>query len=421
MLRALALPLLVIAQGCDRVRATIIENYPSDYEVEAPTGGAQAAQAGLSPTFDGTDAGRTPIPVRLVPVLEGLKEPTDLQFVPTAQGRVVALEKGGTARVIELATGKAVGTLLSLEVPTRSEQGLLGLAFHPKFAENQRFYVNHTVEVDGESRTRITEFTGMDPPSDGRVVLEIPQPYANHNGGQVAFGPDGMLYVGMGDGGWRDDPKGHGQNAETLLGSMLRIDVDGRDGDRAYAIPPDNPWVGEPGVAPEAWAIGLRNPWRYSFTPDGRLLVADVGQNTFEEVNLVAAGDNLGWKVREGRACFPPDGGDGCTEPAVGGLQDPIYVYGRDEGASITGGFVYTGSSIPALQGQYVFGDFVSGRLWALPVPDGAVPPSPPTIQAAALGRFPVLVSTFAQGPDGELYLTDFKDGTVYRLAPVEG
>ena len=311
--------------------------------------------------------------------------------------------------------------MLTIDVPTRSEQGLLGLAFHPKFEDNGRFFVNHIVDVDGEQRTRVTEFAGLEAPGSGRTVIEIPQPYANHNGGQVAFGPDGMLYVGMGDGGWRDDPKGHGQNGATLLGSMLRIDVDGRDDGLGYAVPPDNPWVGQAGVAPEAWAIGLRNPWRYSFTPDGRLLVADVGQNTYEEVNLVSAGDNLGWKVREGRSCFPPGDGADCPTPVEGGLQDPIYVYDHDEGASITGGFVYTGPSIPALQGRYVFGDFVSGRLWAIPVPAEAVPPSPPPVEAAALGRFPVLVSTFAQGPDGELYLADFKDGTVYRLAPADG
>jgi glucose/arabinose dehydrogenase len=415
MLRAL--PLLLVTSGCDSLRATIIENYPSDYEAVSAAGGAQAAQAGLSPAFDGVDAARTKIAVRLVPVVGGLKEPTDLQFVPGAPDRLVALEKGGAARMLQLSTGSVVGTVLTLDVLTRSEQGLLGLAFHPDFGQNGRFYVNHSVDVEGQAHTRVTEFTGLDAPGPGRVVIEIAQPYANHNGGQVVFGPDGMLYLGMGDGGWRDDPKGHGQNGSTLLGSMLRIDVDARDDAHGYGVPPDNPWVGVSGVAPEAWAIGLRNPWRFSFTPDGRLLVADVGQNTFEEVDLVSAGDNLGWRVREGRSCFPPGDDASCPAPDAGGLQDPIYAYDHDEGASITGGFVYTGASIPALRGRYVFGDFVSGRLWAITVPAGDVAPSPAPVEVAALGRFPVLLSTFAQGPDGELYVADFKDGTIYRLA----
>jgi glucose/arabinose dehydrogenase len=242
-----------------------------------------------------------------------------------------------------------------------------------------------------------------------RTVIEVQQPFANHDGGQIVFGPDGRLYIGFGDGGWRNDPNGHGQNGRTWLGSMLRIDVDGGR-DAAYTVPVSNPWVGDDSVADEAWAIGLRNPWRFSFAPDGRMVVADVGQNAFEEIDLVVAGDNLGWNTREGRHCLDPE-----TPCAKEGLVEPVYEYGRDEGKSITGGFVYTGNRVPALKDQYVFADFVSGRLWAISLPaerGGAL------VAAAALGQWPFLPSTFGRAADGEIYVAGFGKGIVYRIDP---
>lgn len=418
MRRALLLGLA--ATACDGIRATIIDHYPTDYGVEDAPGAAQAAPTpqGLAPTFDGPDATRPQAPVRLTPVLEGLREPTDVRFLPGRPDEVLVAEKQGLLARYRVSTGQREADVLDLDVLTRSEQGLLGVALHPAFAANGRFYVNHTVERDGASVTRISEYTGVDQPGPPRVLLEVEQPYGNHNAGQLAFGPDGYLYVGLGDGGWRDDPKGNGQNPRTRLGSMLRIDVDAEGDGRPYGIPADNPFLDRPGVPPETWAIGLRNPWRYSFDPEGRLVVADVGQNTFEEVNVVSAGDNLGWKVREGRSCFPPGEGAGCAGPDAGGFQDPVYVYDHEEGASITGGFVYQGSALPALRGRYVFADFASGRLWAISLPPGAVPLDPPVAEATALGRFSILPSTFAQGPAGELFVADYQGGTLYRLAP---
>ena len=235
--------------------------------------------------------------------------------------------------------------------------------------------------------------------------MTVFQPYANHDAGQLAFGPDGMLYIGWGDGGFRNDPKGSGQDRQTMLGAMLRVDIDNPDGGRAYGIPADNPFVNDAGTLDEIYAIGLRNPWRYSFAPDGRLVVADVGQDLWEEVSIVPAGGNLGWNLREGFHCFPPGGSCPSDEPLV----EPIYEYGRDDGNSITGGFVDT-SGDEKLNGLYVFGDFVTGRLWAIDLPESG------TATPRALGRWPILPSTFGQDTQGRVYVADFGSGTIYRI-----
>ncbi|HHO50385.1 MAG TPA: dehydrogenase, partial [Deltaproteobacteria bacterium] len=225
-----------------------------------------------------------------------------------------------------------------------------------------------------------------------------------HDAGQLAFGPDGMLYVGLGDGGFRNDPLGAGQDRSTLLGSMLRLDV--RTPGR-YAVPDDNPFVGIAGVRPEIWAYGLRNPWRYSFTPDGRLVVADVGQNTWEEIDLVSRGDNLGWSLREGSSCFEPP--KGC--PTVD-LTDPIYTYGRKDGGSVTGGVVWTAPG--PLQGRYLFGDFSTGRLWALRLPQPGAAAG--QAEVTALGRFDLRPSAFGRAPDGRVWVAGFARGAIYQI-----
>ena len=411
--------------GCDGVRAVIVENYPNAWDDEVGTAQAATKRSGVravSPTFDGLDADRPRLPVGLVPVLEGLDRPTDIQVPPGHPGVLVISQKTGLVRVFDERGDrvKDLGVLLALSPPTRSEQGVLGLAFHPGFGPTGgRLYVHHTVAGPDGSLGRVS---ATDVRVDGgtwtagplQTVLEVAQPYANHNGGQLQFGPDGYLYIGFGDGGWRDDPHGNGQDASTWLGSMLRIDVDrGPDSTSvdggAYAVPGDNPFLGRAGVPPETWAIGLRNPWRFSFAPDGRMVVADVGQNKWEEVDLVAAGDNLGWKVREGDRCFEP--ARGCPSD---GLVDPIYTYGHaEDGQSITGGYVYTGSAIPGLSGKYVFGDFASGRMWVLDLPARGGTPA----RVHTLGRFEAMLVTFGRDAAGELLVADFATGTVFRLA----
>jgi len=347
---------------------------------------------------------------RLTSVASGFPKITDLQFVPGQPHLLLVLQQTGEGSWVDLQSGKK-GRFLELPVSSRSELGLLGLAFHPRFAENRKIYVDYTVPSDGGNVSRISEFTlpAGDPLGKAggeRILITQPQPYSNHNAGQLQFGPDGFLYVGFGDGGSAGDPQKRAQNPGTFLGKMLRIDVDRAGEGKPYAVPPDNPFVGREGFLPEIWALGLRNPWRYSFDPKGRLVVADVGQNRWEEIDLVQGGDNLGWNITEGFHCYQPE--SGCKQE---GLVPPIFEYGHDLGQSITGGYVYTGARIPALRGRYVFTDFVSGRLWSIPLPKARE-----RVAAQLHGRTGRVVATFGRDAAGELYLGDYGSGEVYRL-----
>jgi glucose/arabinose dehydrogenase len=388
-----ALLLTLALTGCAPTRRAIVRASGTDVPEQEP-------DAKLKPAMDGLDAKREPLKVMLREVATGPSQITDLQFVPGEPDLLVALGKLGTAKWIDLAA-EASGTLFEVEVLRNSEQGLLGLAFHPGFAENGRLFLNHTVESEGKEVTHVAEWEvapGANlrtaKPRLRRVILEVSQPYANHNAGQIAFGPGGMLYVGFGDGGWRNDPHGHGQDRTTRLGSIVRFEVDlGR-------------------VRVETFAVGLRNPWRFSFDPGGRLIVADVGQYEWEEIDVVEHGANLGWSIREGRHCFDPS--DACREK---GLVDPVYEYGREDGGSVTGGYVATGDHVPALKGLYVFGDFLSGRLWAIKLP-GTVKPGAPLLAARALGRWPVLPSTFGRSADGRIFVADYPSGRIFRIDP---
>lgn len=363
------------------------------------------------------------VAVRLEPVVTGLEQLTTVTHAGDSSGRLFITQKTGLTHVIQNDEVLEAPFLdLTGVVSTSSEQGLLGLAFHPDYAENGRLFVNYT---DLEGSTVIAEYTVSDDPNltdaaSERVLLTIPQPYANHNGGGLAFGPDGYLYIGMGDGGAGGDPEGNGQDLSTLLGSMLRIGVDAQEGDsagRAYTVPDDNPFVGQAGAAPEAWAYGLRNPWRFSFDREtGDLWIADVGQNAFEEVNRQSAdsagGENYGWNVMEASACFDPENPqeppEGCDQE---GLTLPVleYSHASGDGRSITGGYVYRGAAIPGLAGSYVFGDFVSGNIWRA-VPEGEGYTSTLLLEA----DFPVVA--FGEDEAGELYVADF-GGALYRFA----
>ena len=297
-----------------------------------------------------------------------------------------------------------------------NEEGLLGLAFDPGYSANGYFYVYYSAASPRRSVVSRFSVNGSDPnvadPGSETVILEIPQPYGNHNGGQLAFGPDGYLYIGLGDGGSGGDPRGNGQNIGTVLGAILRIDVARVSADSGYDIPPDNPFVGIDGAREEIWAYGLRNPWRFSFdmgTGDGEtgfLWAGDVGQDRWEEIDLVEKGLNYGWNVMEGRHCFSP-----ATDCDTTGLEMPVAEYARAEGCSITGGYVYRGGDIPWLVGTYVYGDFCSGRIWGLRYDAGSV-----TEQALLLSSG-LSITSFGQDLEGTLYVLSRNEG-IYRVVP---
>ncbi len=403
--------------ACDAIRAVVVDNYPQSYTPEVPASPAEQSAPSSRhswpegvPRYSGADSTRERVSIHLEPVLTGVAQPTEMVFFPQSNHEGFLLEKAGTLKRFNLTSGALID-VVSIEVPTESEQGLLGVALHPDFSDTGRFFLHTSSKQDGDKSGVISEWSYRNGQAvRTRTVFSIDQPYANHNGGSITFGPDGMLYIGLGDGGWRGDPHDHGQNGATLLGSILRIDPDEETAGKPYGIPDDNPWAADPTVAPEAWAIGLRNPWKFSFAPDGRMIAADVGQNAWEEVNLVQAKDNLGWNTREAAHCFPPE--NKCTTT---GLVDPVYEYPHSEGQSITGGYVASNASIPEIENHYVFADFVSGRLWAIPLPAES---GGPMVTARTLGQWPFLPSTFGQSADGTLYVVGFGEGTVYRFEP---
>lgn len=280
------------------------------------------------------------------------------------------------------------------------EEGVLGLAFHPKFKTNGEFFMYYTEvpHISVISRFKVSKDNPnkADPASEEQI-LRIPQPYWNHNGGTIAFGPDGFLYIGLGDGGAGNDPHKNGQNPNTMLGKILRIDVDHQDAGKKYAVPKDNPWVGKEGAATEAYAMGIRNTWRMSFDRQtGALWQADVGQDYWEEINLITKGGNYGWNLREGMHKFK-DGSDKKPD-----LIEPIWEYHHTVGKSITGGYVYRGKKVPELVGCYLYGDFVSGKLWGLKYDDKA---KKVTANYVLQGdNLPVM--TYGEDEAGEVYFT---------------
>ena len=294
-----------------------------------------------------------------------------------------------------------------------NEEGLLGLAFHPDYSENGHFYAYYS--ADSPRRSVLSRFSVKedDPnqanPHSEIIVLEIPQPFKNHNGGQIVFGPDDYLYVGLGDGGSRGDPNRNGQDLETLLGSILRIDVRTDEPGSAYVIPENNPFVGysDSEARQEIWAYGLRNPWRFTFDKvTGRMWAGDVGQNDYEEIDIIQRGLNYGWNVVEGTHCYPAYV-ETCNQ---GSLEPPIYEYPRSGGnCSVTGGYVYRGSHLPSLYGAYIYGDFCSGRVWALWYDGTRV------TENLELGQAPGRISSFGEDQDGEIYILSF-DKNIYRL-----
>ncbi|HVL88129.1 MAG TPA: PQQ-dependent sugar dehydrogenase [Candidatus Thermoplasmatota archaeon] len=344
----------------------------------------------------------------LVRVATGLSSPIQIVSPHDGTGRLFVVEQGGLVKI--LAEGR-VGArpFLDLRDKVRSggEQGLLSIAFDPDFARNRRFFASYT---DARGDTAIERFlVRADDPdradaASGRVILSVDQPFANHNGGLVLFGPDGMLYAGLGDGGSGGDPQGHGQNPATLLGSILRLDVSGA----SYEVPRDNPFVGRSGFAGEVWALGLRNPWRFSFDRQtGDAWIADVGQDRTEEVNHVpaasAAGRNYGWNVWEGTTRHRS--GETATEATF-----PVFTYPlRQAGTcAVTGGYVYRGAQVPALRGVYLFADYCTGTVWGLRGVGGEWRGEP-------ILRTQLRITSFGEDEAGELYVVDH-GGSLHRF-----
>jgi glucose/arabinose dehydrogenase len=361
---------------------------------------------------------RPPPPVSgytAVRVASGLSQPVDLQAPPGDSTRIFIVEKTGTIRILKGGQVLSRPFLnISALVSSGSEQGLLGLAFHPQYASNGKFYVDYT-DLSGD--TRVVEYLASSNPDSAsatsREILFVDQPFPNHNGGQVAFGPDGYLYIGLGDGGDANDPQGNGQNLNTLLGKILRIDVNSAS---PYAIPAGNPFQGQSGKRGEIWSYGLRNPWRFSFDRgSGDMYIGDVGQNRYEEVDYEPAGTggrNYGWVRMEGLHCFPS--GTGCNQT---GLTLPVVEYDHNAGCSVTGGYVYRGGLIPELAGTYFYGDYCTGIVRSLRILNGMAAEEKDwtsTLRTQAGGAMAGL-SSFGLDAAGELYLV-LLGGEVYRL-----
>jgi glucose/arabinose dehydrogenase len=350
--------------------------------------------------------------VTLREIARGLDRPVHVAVAPGVPGRLYVVEQGGTIRMIESGRVRSEVFLdLADRVESGGEKGLLAVAFHPRFRENRELFVNYTARDRRGLHTRISRLRALSAEraeaGSETVLLRIDQPYSNHNGGQLAFGPDGYLYIGMGDGGSANDPQRHAQNPDSLLGKLLRIDVNRTDGTRGYAVPADNPFVDRKGYRPEIWALGLRNPWRFSFDAgSGALWLADVGQDRVEEIDVIRKGGNYGWPAMEGDICNPAIGAR-CDASA---FNPPVFTYRHPEGFSVTGGYVYRGRAIPQLCGAYVYADYVTRRLWVLRVRDGRV-----TAQTELLKKAGA-ISSFGQDQELELLVTDHQAGRILKI-----
>jgi glucose/arabinose dehydrogenase len=379
---------------------------------------ASSVTAGNSPTTNTAAAPATTafdpatVQLRLQPVFGGLNQPTYVIHAGDGSGRLFVTERPGRIKVFTdpEADGKVFLDIEDRVSYDKGEQGLLGLAFPPNFRNTGTFFINYT-NKDGDTIVARYQVSGDNHNRADRdseeVILFLDQPAPNHNGGMLLFGPDGKLWIGTGDGGGANDTYGNGQNGGTLFGAMLRLDVS--EPGVPYHIPADNPYVGDDGVLDEIWAIGLRNPWRYSFDPQtGALWIGDVGESLFEEINYVSpaqvrqGGLNFGWPVTEGMHCA---GNRACDLAAY---HLPLHEYGHDQGCSVTGGRVYRGSAFPVLNGVYFFSDFCSGHVWALWHSGGETQVAPVLPKAASL-------TSFGVDEAGELYVTDF-GGVVHRL-----
>jgi glucose/arabinose dehydrogenase len=362
-----------------------------------------------------------------VRIVGGMSAPLYVTGAP-GESRLFVLEQN-TARIQILDSGVITGTFLDVNPLASSggERGLLGLAFHPEYATNGYFFINYTNNAGATVVARYKrQNANQADPASAQILLTIAQPFANHNGGCLQFGPDGYLYIGMGDGGSANDPSCFAQNNNSLLGKMLRIDIDTIDATGTYGIPATNPFVGVPGFRPEIFMTGLRNPWRFSFDrKTGEMWIGDVGQNAWEEIDLLpngVGGQNLGWRIFEGNNC---NGQGSCpaTVPSCatpGGYTFPVFVYSHaSSNCSVTGGYRYRGSAIPAIEGLYFFGDYCTGRTWTIEWNGvSAINFTNQTTNLAPVGFTLNNITSYGQDNDGELYIVDPTGGEIFKIVP---
>jgi glucose/arabinose dehydrogenase len=411
--RIIGLTLIAIAAaGCGQADVTVAEP-PRPVVVQAPTSppsievsrdqpAAAPATARPAPTVAATPVPLDELGLQLEPVAAGFEHPIYLTHAGDGSGRLFVVEQPGRIRIIR--TGAIDPTpfldITPLVGSKGLEQGLLSVAFHPQYSTNGYFFVNYT-NTAGDTVIARYQVSPTNPqaadPASAKILLTIDQPYANHNGGHLLFGPDGYLYAGMGDGGSANDPENRAQNLGSLLGKILRLDVDRAD---PYGVPPTNPFIDQTSARPEIWAYGLRNPWRIAFDPlTGDLYIGDVGQNNYEEVDVAlagaAGGQNYGWRVTEGLHCNIPQN---CDAAALGATP-PVAEYDHTQGCSVTGGYVYRGSRSPALTGIYFYSDYCSGTIWGLRYLG--------QWENAKLLESGRRVSSFGQDESGEIYVVD--------------
>lgn len=410
---------LVLLAACDATRPPSASVGPTlGSPAASPSAVASTTPSDPSaPTVPPSGAAFDPEAVKVVlePFVDGILHPLAIVNAGDGSGRLFVVEQGGRVRIVK--DGKvALEPFLDIgdEVSSGGERGLLGLAFHPRFPDDPRIFVDYT---DRSGDTQISSFA-VDPATPDRVdpdtekqILSVEQPFPNHNGGAVVFDPAGKLLISMGDGGSGGDPQGNGQSLDTLLAKILRIDIDATDGDRAYTIPADNPYAsGSDGHRPEIWLTGLRNPWRISVDrATGDVWIGDVGKGDWEEIDVQRAGapggTNFGWNRMEGSHCFEPS--QDCATPE---LTLPVAEYGHDAGCTVIGGVVDRSEDVTPLSGGYLFGDYCSGRLWVIdPASDGT---RDPTVVGDAGGS----LSAFGEDESGAIYAADISGGRVLRV-----
>jgi glucose/arabinose dehydrogenase len=406
-----------LAPGAYTVAQVLQPGWQSMASSPIQTSSSQTVVLNPDTTAVGIDFGdRALFPtIALTPALTGLTNPVFVTSANDGSDRLFVVEQPGRIRIAQNGTLVTTPFLdIRDRVLTGGEQGLLSIAFPPGYTEKQHFYVYYTNRAGNLviSRYRLTTDPNLADPNSEQIILTINHPtYTNHNGGQLAFGPDGYLYIGTGDGGGGGDPNNNAQNPASLLGKILRIDVES-PATVTYTIPTTNPFLttADPTdqYRDEIWALGLRNPWRFSFDRfAGDLYIADVGQNAYEEVNFQPAsssgGQNYGWRILEGSSPYLSNGND------TAGLVLPVTEYDRSQGASITGGYVYRGTTIPQLQGTYLYGDFVNGRIWGLR-------PNQTGWETQLLLDSPYGISSFGEDGQGNLYVADYFGGAVYQV-----